>query len=344
MGEVFQTITTERLVIRPFRPQDVDHLHARRNHPEIARLQDWEYPHPLEKSRRLVESVSTMAGPENDEWWMAVVCEAGGTAIGDLAVNLTWDSRSAEVGYSLDREQWGKGYAAEALAALVDYLFDTVGVTRVFGMLDPANVASAMVLERTGFLYEGRTRSSYWKAGEVSDDLIYGMLRDDRDTWRDRPTTPPNEVGLIEVTTDNYEAVARLKTHESQKRFVAPVLWSFGDAHFPEIIDGAAVIPWMRAITADDELAGFVMLALSGADHPVPYLWRLLIDRIHQRRGVGARVLDLVVEECRRRGDTELLTSWEEGRGSPRPFYERSGFKPTGRIVDGETEALLVFG
>jgi RimJ/RimL family protein N-acetyltransferase len=218
-----------------------------------------------------------------------------------------------------------------------------VGVTRVFGMLDPANVASAMVLERSGFLYEGRTRSSYWKADEVSDDLIYGMLRSDRDTWRDRLTTPPNDVRLIEVTTDNFEAVARLTTHESQKRFVAPMLWSFTDAHFPEIVDGAPVIPWMKAITADDELAGFVMLAMSGAHHPAPYLWRMLIDRVHQRRGIGSRGLDLVVEECRRRGDSELLTSWEEGRGSPRPFYERYGFKPTGRIVDEETEALLVF-
>jgi GNAT superfamily N-acetyltransferase len=82
-----------------------------------------------------------------------------------------------------------------------------------------------------------------------------------------------------------------------------------------------------------------VMLALSSDHHPEPYLWRLLIDRLHQRRGIGDRVLDLIADECRAMGDTALLTSWVEGKGSPRPVYERHGFLPTGNIHDGETEA-----
>ena len=80
------------------------------------------------------------------------------------------------------------------------------------------------------------------------------------------------------------------------------------------------------------------MLALRSEHHPEPYLWRLLIDRLHQRRGIGARVLDLIAEECLGMGDTTLLTSWGEGKGSPRPFYLRNGFEPTGRVMDGETE------
>ena len=58
----------------------------------------------------------------------------------------------------------------------------------------------------------------------------------------------------------------------------------------------------MRAVYGDDELVGFVMLALVTAAHPEPYLWRLLVDRLHQRRGIGRRVLDLMVEECETRG------------------------------------------
>jgi diamine N-acetyltransferase len=210
-------------------------------------------------------------------------------------------------------------------------------------MLDPANPASARVLERTGFLYEGRTRSSFWDKGVVSDDFIYGMIKADRDEWVARPRHRPDVVELIEVTTDNFEQVAELKTHESQKEFVAPMLWSFSDAHFPEVVDGAPVVPWMRAVMADGVLVGFVMLALTTEHHPEPYLWRLLIDRMHQRRGIGHRIIELVTEECRGWGDSSLVTSWEEGLGSPRPFYEGIGFVPTGRIVDGETEARLVF-
>ncbi|MFZ0013288.1 MAG: GNAT family N-acetyltransferase [Acidimicrobiia bacterium] len=338
---MFEPIRTDRLVIRAPASDDLDSLFARRNDPEVARLQDWEFPYPLERATSLIDSVTAMEGPENDEWWMAMVCLPNGTIVGDLVVNLTWKGRSAEVGYALDREQWGHGYATEALIAFVDHLFDHIGVTRVWAMLDPANVASAMLLERSGFLYEGRTRSSYWKDGEVSDDLIYGMVRADRDEWRDRPRGHPRLVELVEVTTENFEDVAVLATHESQKRFVAPMLRSFADALFPEVIDGAPVIPWMRAIVADGESAGFVMLAVSGEHHPDPYLWRLLIDRRHQRRGIATRALQLVIEECLARGDTALYTSWSEGKGSPRPFYLGLGFVETGRIIDEETEARL---
>jgi RimJ/RimL family protein N-acetyltransferase len=243
------------------------------------------------------------------------------------------------VGYTLAWEHWGEGYATEALEALIEHLFDGLGVTRVFGMLHPDNVASAMVLERTGLLFEGHTRSSYWVGDEVTDDWIYGMTRPDWEAWRDRPRHPPEAVGLIEVTTENEGKVSKLATHKTQEAFVAPMCWSFTDALFPEVVDDAPVVPWMRAVVADEEIAGFVMLALRTDHHPEPYLWRLLIDRRHQRRGIGGRALELVSEECLRMGDRTVLTSWVEGKGSPRPFYMRHGFVPTGKIVDEETEA-----
>lgn len=340
---MFNPISTQRLILRAPALDDVANFHARRNDPDVARLQDWALPFPLAKARQYVESIIEMGQPANDEWWMAMVCRHDGQVIGDLVVNLTWEGRTAEVGYNLDPVFWGHGYATEALGAWVDYLFGELGVTRVFGMLDPANTASARLLERTGFIYEGRTKSSFWKDGELSDDLIYGMVRADRDAWLGRPQEEPTSVEFVEVTTDNFEELAGLATHESQKAFVAPMLWSFADAMFPEVVDGAPVVPWMRGLTADGELVGFVMLALTTDHHPEPYLWRLLIDRLHQGRGIGRRVMEMVVATCREWGDTSLLTSWVEGMGSPRRFYEGLGFVPTGRIVDDETEARLVF-
>lgn len=338
---MFTPLFTDRLLIRGPEPGDVDNLFARRNDADVAAMQDWEYPYPRDKAQSLIDSVVAQGGPTNDEWWMAFVCRHEGEVVGDLALRLSSESRTAELGFTLDHEYWGHGYASEAVAGLVDRLFDDVEVNRVFAMLDPANVASARVLERTGFRYEGRTRSSYWKAGESSDDLIYGMVRDDRDAWVDRDRNLPDEVSLVEVTTGNFEDLARLETHQSQKRFVAPVLWSFADALFPEEVDGAPLVPWMRGVAADGELVGFVMLAMVTDHHPEPYLWRLMIDRLHQHRGIGRLTMEAIVEQCRRWDAPALLTSWEEGLGSPRPFYEGLGFVPTGRIVDGETEARL---
>ena len=85
------------------------------------------------------------------------------------------------------------------------------------------------------------------------------------------------------------------------------------------------------------------MLANTSDAHPEPYLWRLLVDRLHQRRGIGRRVLDLVVEQCREWGANTLMTSWNPERGTPEPFYLAYGFEPTGNVVDDEIEARLTF-
>jgi RimJ/RimL family protein N-acetyltransferase/ribosomal protein S18 acetylase RimI-like enzyme len=336
---VFTPIRTERLLLRPFEHDDLAAYHARRNDPDVARYQDWELPYPMERCEEAVAELAAMDGPKNDDWWALVVCDPDtGEVFGDVGAEMSWQGRTAEVGYTFAKEHWGKGYAAEALEALVRYLFDDYDVTRVFGMLHPHNPASAMVLERAGFLFEGETKSSFWVGDELSDDWIYGLTRPDWETWRDRPRHPPDVVRLVEVTTENEAAVSGLATHRTQEGFVAPVLRSFADALFPEVVDDAPVVPWMRAVVADEDIVGFVMLALRTDHHPEPFLWRLLIDRLHQRRGIGAKVLELVEAECLAMGAESLLTSWGEGKGSPRPFYLAHGFVPTGRLVDKETE------
>jgi RimJ/RimL family protein N-acetyltransferase/GNAT superfamily N-acetyltransferase len=339
----FSPIETERLLIRAVQADDAAALHARRNDPEVAWLGDWTTPFPDGSARSLVDGVAKMDGPQPDEWWMATIVEPEtGQIIGDLAVLLNRGGRSAEIGYTLDSSVWGNGYATEAVDALVDRLFESSALTRISASLNPENVASAMVLERTGFVYEGHTRLSHWVGDANTDDWIYGLTREDRQTWKSRPRTPPQDLRLDPITEDTMYDVLRLRTHKTQESFVAPMAYSYADALFPEVVDGAPVVPWMRAVVADEEIVGFVMLAITTEHHPEPYLWRLLIDRLHQRRGIGGGVIDLIARECRARGDRTLLTSWEEGRGSPAPFYIKHGFETTGRIVDEETEARLV--
>lgn len=69
------------------------------------------------------------------------------------------------------------------------------------------------------------------------------------------------------------------------------------------------------------------------------FLWRLLIDEHHQRRGYGRQALAQIVDIVRNEGATELLTSYQPGDGERWPFYERFGFGPTGQ-TDG-TEIVL---
>jgi len=337
-------LRTERLLLRRLRTDDAEVLTARRNDPEVAKYQDWVTPYPLERAQELIATDLAADGPADGGWTTLMIVDPDDTTVfGDVVVHLSSGGRTAEIGYTLDRKAWGQGYAQEATEALVAYLFETVGVTRVEAGLHPDNTASAMVLERVGLLWEGHTRLSFWLGDDNSDDWKYGMTRPDWEAWVHRRREPPSTVRLIDVTADNQRAVRRLRTHKSQENFVSPVVDSFADALFPPVIDGAPLVPWLRAIEADGELAGFVMLAVTSEGHPEPYLWRLLVDRMHQRRGIGSAALDLVVQQCREWGDRTLLVSWVPGKGSPEPLYVARGFVPTGAIHDGEIEARLRF-
>jgi len=144
-----------------------------------------------------------------------------------------------------------------------------------------------------------------------------------------------DSVQLREISDANRDAIIALGVAPGQELFVASVAESLDEARSTP--EGN---PWYRAIYAGDEPVGFVML--SWAVTPSPgiigpwFLWRLLIDQRHQRRGIGRAALEQVVDLIRANGATELLTSYQPGNGEPWPFYERFGFRPTGAIEDGE--------
>ncbi len=147
------------------------------------------------------------------------------------------------------------------------------------------------------------------------------------------------DVSLRAITDWNREAVLALELGPGQRQFVSTVAESMQEAI--EEAPGRA-IQW--AIYAGEVPVGFVMVSDEVDDVPgyIPhYLWKLLIDRRHQRRGYGTATLDLIAEFFRSRPGVEVVsTSAGRGEGSPIPFYERYGFRQTGEIVfDGE--ALL---
>ena len=148
------------------------------------------------------------------------------------------------------------------------------------------------------------------------------------------------------VSEEEREAALSLRVAPGQERFVSSVEESFLDAkRHPE-----ALARYWAAYDGDD-IVGFVMIS-DGipadvlADDPTlvgPYfLWRLLIDAGHQRKGCGTAALDALVRYLRGRPGADVLyTSAGQGEGSPQPFYERYGFVPTGDIVEDEVVLQL---
>jgi diamine N-acetyltransferase len=142
-------------------------------------------------------------------------------------------------------------------------------------------------------------------------------------------------VELREITKETVRAVLEVETTVEQRSFVAPTSVSIAQAYFEPKA-------WFRAIYADDEPVGFVML-FDDAATPEYYLWRLLIGADRQGMGYGRAAMEQVIDYVRSRPNaTELLTSWVPEPGGPEGFYRSLGFVPTGEMDGGEVVARLV--
>ena len=174
------TLLTDRLKLRPLRPEDAAALFAMYSDAEFMRY--WSFP----VMTRFEEAVDYLArriqgsATETEIVW-AIELAATYEMIGTCCLfNADPSSKRAELGFGLHRPFWGKGYMSEAARAVVDCGFDVLQLRRIEAEIDPRNTASARLLERLGFVKEGLLRERWIIDGEIADGAIYGLLRTDR--------------------------------------------------------------------------------------------------------------------------------------------------------------------
>jgi diamine N-acetyltransferase len=148
-------------------------------------------------------------------------------------------------------------------------------------------------------------------------------------------------VELIELHGRAREFGA-LRIRPEQLGSVATVFESYADALFPPRDgQGQPLVPWLRGVLVDGRPGGFVMTTEPTPTQPDPWVWRLLVDRDLQGRGVGRAVMEQVIARYRAMGATDLYVSFVPGEYSPAGFYLGLGFEMTGEEEDGELVARL---
>lgn len=175
------SLRTPRLLLRPFSMEDA---------PEVARLcgdraiaeTTLAIPHPYE----LAHAIDFLAGrPESFESGRAVdfalTLQENGALVGAIGVMIEREHSRAEVGYWIGVPYWGRGYATEALRAVLAWGFENAGLQRIFAHVFPRNAASARVLEKAGLKPEGTLRRHFKKGDAYEDALVYAILKDE---WR----------------------------------------------------------------------------------------------------------------------------------------------------------------
>jgi [ribosomal protein S5]-alanine N-acetyltransferase len=161
--------------IRPWKEDDIHSLvHHADNRNVWMNVRDT-FPHPytiLDGQRWIMHAQSL-----GDIQFTIVV---NGKSVGGIGLIPQTDVfvKSMELGYWLGEEYWGRGIITESVQSITNYAFEHFDINRLFANVFDWNPASARVLEKNGFVFEGRMKNGVYKNGRVGDLLLYAITKD----------------------------------------------------------------------------------------------------------------------------------------------------------------------
>ena len=161
--------------LRPWRRGDEPALARHANNRNVWRNLRDAFPHPY-TMEHAIQWVAASAGVEAG---LKLAIEVGGEVVGSVGLTPQADvhRRTAEIGYWLAEPFWGRGIMSEAVRAATEHGFRTLDVVRIQAAVFEWNTASMRVLEKCGYVREGRLCRSVSKDGQLIDSVLYANVR-----------------------------------------------------------------------------------------------------------------------------------------------------------------------
>ncbi|KPV42323.1 GNAT family N-acetyltransferase [Alicyclobacillus ferrooxydans] len=174
-------LVTNRLILREFQVEDIEAVHAYASDPEVCRYSDWG-PNTNEDTRKFMEDtlVERLRHPRN-QFALGIVIKDSNELIGACSLTRT-EPLQGEIGYSLNRNYWGYGFATEAAQAMLRFAFKELNLHRVYATCRPSNIGSSRVLEKVGMTREGHLREHRFFKGQWHDSFLYAILHSELKT------------------------------------------------------------------------------------------------------------------------------------------------------------------
>lgn len=171
-------ITTERLLLRPFRLADARDIQRLAGDRAIADT-TLNIPHPYEDGMAEEWIEKHQARVEAGELVnFAIVLQASGELIGAMGLQLEPRFKRAEMAYFVGKPYWGRGYCTEAARAVMDLGFGTLNLNRIHASHISRNPASGRVMVKLGMVHEGCQRQHIHKWDRFEDLELYGIVKD----------------------------------------------------------------------------------------------------------------------------------------------------------------------
>ncbi|MEJ9233016.1 GNAT family N-acetyltransferase [Peribacillus butanolivorans] len=177
---MFPILETERLILREITKEDAEGIFACFSNENVTRYYGHETLESIEEAEKFVDFFSNNYNEKRGIRWGIEKKETKGI-IGTLGFNA-WlpKHKRAEIGYEIHPEQWGKGYASEAVSRVLTYGFDVMNLTRIGAVVFLNNEASNKLLTNIGFQKEGVLKKYMYQNGVAHDTYVYSLLKNNK--------------------------------------------------------------------------------------------------------------------------------------------------------------------
>tara|TARA_R110002126_G_scaffold39248_1_gene116639 strand:+ start:723 stop:1274 length:552 start_codon:yes stop_codon:yes gene_type:complete len=174
-------IETERIRLRLIDISDLDSIHTLHSLPETDKYNALGIPNSTEETKAIIEPwIKENQSEKIKTYTFAIVNKSNGKFMGLFGFKVGHQKyKRAEVWYKIHSDYWKKGYATEALKAILDFGFDTLNLHRIEAGCAVENIGSIKVLEKSGMVREGRLRQILPLKSGWSDNFQYAILESD---------------------------------------------------------------------------------------------------------------------------------------------------------------------
>jgi ribosomal-protein-alanine N-acetyltransferase len=174
-------LETERLILRQFTLEDANAMYNNwASDPEVTKFLMWPHHKSVEESRAILTDWTSQYSKDDFYQWAIILKENSDEPIGCIsAVDKDNAIEMVHIGYCIGKRWWKRGITSEALAALIKFFFEEVGVNRIESRHDPKNPNSGKVMMKCGLKYEGTHREADWNNQGRCDSAMYAILAKD---------------------------------------------------------------------------------------------------------------------------------------------------------------------
>ncbi len=173
---IFHLLDGENIYFKQLSLDDFEEIHEFASDENVARYIGWDLSHNLKDTIELIEGMLEKEST-GVSLYASIVHKETHKVIGTCMIfNFNKEARHAELGYVLSADYWNKSYGSETVRIICDYSFEYLKLHKLHGRVVDVNIGSSKVLEKNGFVLEGKLKDYYFIEGHYYDNFLFGKI------------------------------------------------------------------------------------------------------------------------------------------------------------------------